>query len=104
VTQVGIKPPPNPAHGPWRRVSAQANEADIRVVPEPGAIVSLASGLALLSPVPRGRLLKRRSPLNREAPGAHHLVAGARYARVCTLPMPLVLPVEGRASPRAALQ
>jgi glucose/arabinose dehydrogenase len=26
--------PPNPAHGPWRRLSAQANEADIRVVPD----------------------------------------------------------------------
>jgi hypothetical protein len=55
VTQVGIKPPPNPAHGPWRRVSAQANEADIRVVPEPGAIVSLASGLALLNLLHRRR-------------------------------------------------
>ena len=25
-----------------------------------------------------------------------HLVAGARYARVCALPVPLRLPVEGR--------
>ena len=48
VTKAGITPPPNPAHGPWRRVSAQANEADIRVVPEPGALLSLASGIALL--------------------------------------------------------
>jgi hypothetical protein len=34
--------------GPWRRVSAQAQEADIRVIPEPGAMLSLASGIALL--------------------------------------------------------
>ena len=54
VTQAGITPPPGPAHGPWRRVAAQAKEADIRVVPEPGAMLSLASGIALL------RLLHRR--------------------------------------------
>jgi hypothetical protein len=35
VTQSGITPPPNPAHGPWRRVSGQAVEADIRMLPEP---------------------------------------------------------------------
>jgi hypothetical protein len=29
----------NPVHGPWRRLSAQANEADIRVVPEPGMLL-----------------------------------------------------------------
>ncbi len=27
----GVSPPPNPAHGPWRRLGAQAEEADIRV-------------------------------------------------------------------------
>ena len=32
------------------------------------------------------------------------VVAGARYARVCTLPVPLMLPVEGRVGPRAASQ
>jgi hypothetical protein len=32
VTQAGITPPPNPAHGPWRRLSAQATEADIRTL------------------------------------------------------------------------
>jgi len=54
VTEPGITPPPNPAHGPWRRTSAQAVEADIRVVPEPGALLSLGTGAALLA------LLKRR--------------------------------------------
>jgi hypothetical protein len=54
VAEAGIVPPPSPAHGPWRRVGAQAQEADIRVVPEPGALLSLASGIALL------RLLQRR--------------------------------------------
>jgi uncharacterized repeat protein (TIGR01451 family) len=28
--QPGVSPPPNPAHGPWRRLGAQAEEADIR--------------------------------------------------------------------------
>ena len=30
VTTAGITPPPNPPHGPWRRVLGQAVEADIR--------------------------------------------------------------------------
>jgi hypothetical protein len=54
VTEPGITPPPNPAHGPWRRVHGQAVEADIRVVPEPGALLSLGTGAALLA------FLKRR--------------------------------------------
>ncbi len=29
-SRVGITPPPNPAHGPWRRFQAQAFEADLR--------------------------------------------------------------------------
>jgi hypothetical protein len=29
--QPGITAPPNPSHGPWRRLGAQAHEADIRV-------------------------------------------------------------------------
>ena len=32
VSRAGITPPPNPAHGPWRRLLAQVNEADIRTV------------------------------------------------------------------------
>ena len=55
VTQSGITAPPNPAHGPWRRLSAQADEADIRMVPEPGAMLSLASGIALLAALHRRR-------------------------------------------------
>ncbi|MFQ5416993.1 MAG: integrin alpha [Myxococcota bacterium] len=55
VTQSGITPPPNPAHGPWRRVSAQALEADIRVVPEPGLLLQLAPQLALLALLYRRR-------------------------------------------------
>ena len=30
VTESGITPPPNPAHGPWRRFLGQAMEADLR--------------------------------------------------------------------------
>ena len=33
VTEPGVTPPPNPAHGPWRRLQGQAKEADIRVDP-----------------------------------------------------------------------
>jgi hypothetical protein len=33
VTEPGITPPPNPAHGPWRRLQGQAVEADIRIEP-----------------------------------------------------------------------
>jgi hypothetical protein len=60
VTQVGITPPPNPAHGPWRRVSAQAMEADIRVVPEPSASLNLAAGVVLLALLDRRRRRHQR--------------------------------------------
>jgi hypothetical protein len=40
--------PPKPAHGPWRRLGAQSVEADIRL-PEPGFVLSLASGIALVA-------------------------------------------------------
>jgi len=60
VTQSGITPPPNPAHGPWRRVSAQAMEADIRVVPEPNAMLGLAAGLLLLLLIDRRQRVQRR--------------------------------------------
>jgi len=30
VTEAGITSPPNPAHGPWRRLMGQAEEADLR--------------------------------------------------------------------------
>jgi hypothetical protein len=49
ITEAGITEPPNPAHGPWRRLSAQANEADIRVVPEAGLVVVLVAGIGLLA-------------------------------------------------------
>ena len=62
VTQTGITAPPNPAHGPWRRVSAQAREADIRTAPEPGVGVSLVCGLALLA------CLGRRGPRHLRGP------------------------------------
>jgi hypothetical protein len=51
--------PANPAHGPWRRVNAQATEADIHV-PEPGAVASLASGIALLAALARRRAARGR--------------------------------------------
>jgi hypothetical protein len=55
VTEAGITPPPNPAHGPWRRVSAQAVEADVRTVPEPGLLAMLSCGMVLLVLIGRGR-------------------------------------------------
>jgi hypothetical protein len=45
VTQPGIIPPPNPAHGPWRRFLGQTLEADLRIPnqtqPPAGASVHL---------------------------------------------------------------
>jgi hypothetical protein len=55
VTEAGITPPPNPAHGPWRRVQAQAVEADIRL-PEPSELVLLLSALAGLLAIGRRRI------------------------------------------------
>jgi hypothetical protein len=56
VTELGITPPPNPPHGPWRRVSAQAREADLRVVPEPGGLLLLGAGIAFLALIGRRRI------------------------------------------------
>jgi hypothetical protein len=55
VNAPGITPPPNPAHGPWRRVAAQAREADVLVVPEPGQLALLLAGLAGLRVLARRR-------------------------------------------------
>jgi uncharacterized protein YciU (UPF0263 family) len=55
VTEAGITPPPNPAHGPWRRVSAQAVEADVRTIPEPGRLLMLGAGIAFLRLIGRRR-------------------------------------------------
>jgi hypothetical protein len=55
ITETGIAEPPNPAHGPWRRLSAQANEADIRVMPEPGLVMVLVAGFSLLAVLRRQR-------------------------------------------------
>jgi hypothetical protein len=54
-TQPGVNMPPVPARGPWRRVQAQAVEGDVRVVPEPGSLISLVSGIALLAVLARRR-------------------------------------------------
>ena len=56
VTQNGTNAPPIPEHGPWRRVSGQAVEADIRVLPEPGVLLSLVGGIGWLV------LFQRRPP------------------------------------------
>jgi len=40
--------PANPEHSPWRHLNAQAMEADIRL-PEPGFLLAVASGVALLA-------------------------------------------------------
>ena len=59
-TEAGITEPPNPAHGPWRRLSVQANEADIRVVPEPGLVLVLVAGIGLLSGLNLSRTKSKR--------------------------------------------
>jgi hypothetical protein len=46
--------PAVPAHGPWRRVGAQSVEADIRL-PEPGLMLSMVSGFALVAALARRR-------------------------------------------------
>ena len=46
--------PSNPPHGPWRRLDAQSVEADVRL-PEPGLLISLLSGIALVATLARGR-------------------------------------------------
>ena len=46
---------PVPAHGPWRQLQAQSVHADVRVIPEPGFLVSLGSGLVLLAVLARLR-------------------------------------------------
>jgi len=38
-----------PTHGPWRRLSAQANDADIRVLPEPDLVLALVVGIGVLA-------------------------------------------------------
>ncbi|HVN39423.1 MAG TPA: integrin alpha [Myxococcota bacterium] len=57
--------PAKPEHGPWRRLGAQSVEADVRVVPEPGMLLSLGSGAALLA-----ALARRRRPSPRAATGS----------------------------------
>jgi hypothetical protein len=51
--------PAKPSHSPWRRLGAQALEADVRLLPEPEMLLSLASGAVLLTALARRR---RASP------------------------------------------
>jgi hypothetical protein len=77
ATQPGISAPPHPAHGPWRRVQAQAFEADVRVIPEPGLAGSLAGGALLLVALARARRTGRsRAVSTRSAASA------GRFSRV----------------------
>ncbi len=55
ATQPGVSMSPVPAHGPWRQLQAQSVHADVRVIPEPGFLVSLGSGLVLLAVLARLR-------------------------------------------------
>jgi uncharacterized repeat protein (TIGR01451 family) len=65
VTGAGVTPPPNPAHGPWRRLQAQALEADLRTsavpvlsldktagdtMPDPGQLVTYTLVISNQSP------------------------------------------------------
>ncbi len=52
--------PVNPTHGPWRRYQAQSVDADVRVLPEPGFVLSLACGVVLLAAL----ALRRRGPVH----------------------------------------
>jgi hypothetical protein len=65
VAELGITSPPNPAHGPWRRVAGQAVEADIRAVPEPGVVQGFAVGVVLLSILDRRRQRQQGKPILR---------------------------------------
>src|SRR5262249_29788766 len=60
ATKPGITLPAEPSHGPWRRFTAQGVAADVRVIPEPGALVQLVSGIAALSLITRSRRAGRR--------------------------------------------
>ncbi|MBK7952412.1 MAG: FG-GAP repeat protein [Deltaproteobacteria bacterium] len=59
IVNSGVVSPPNPAHGPWRRLAGQAVEAD---VPEPGLSISVGSGILLI-----GVLGRRRFPGREES-------------------------------------
>jgi hypothetical protein len=58
VTQPGITAPPKPDHGPWRQVEAQAVATNI-LLPEPGELVMLLTGLAFVLAVGRRRISAR---------------------------------------------
>jgi hypothetical protein len=55
ANEVGITSPPKPSHGPWRRPTAMAVEADVRTVPEPGAFIGLLAGGLVLNWMRRSR-------------------------------------------------
>jgi hypothetical protein len=57
VDAPGTTEPPSPPHGPWRRptAQAQAHEADVRPVPEPGVLVGALAGIVWLSMLHRRR-------------------------------------------------
>ena len=56
-----ITAPAFPSHGPWRRVATQAVGADIRLIPEPAPLLSLAAGALLLVALQRRRASRAQS-------------------------------------------
>ena len=67
VGATGLTAPQSPSHGPWRRLSGETKEADIRLVPEPSGLLGLLSGLLLLRRLQgsRGRRASVIAPVER---------------------------------------
>ena len=58
VGSSGTAEPPNPAHGPWRRPTAQRDEGDVRLVPEPAGWLGLLLGCGALRVLQSRRLCR----------------------------------------------
>jgi hypothetical protein len=84
VTQAGISAPPNPPHGPWRRLDAQWREGDVRTVPEPGGPLMLLVGCAGLVALRwrRSGQLSRSSSSSRRASPRKASASSSKFATI----------------------